>query len=110
MVRITPTMFCPACKKLMRPNTAQGLWICPKCGTNVKMGSGKVVEHHQLKAKEVAVVEQKVNPLPVSKEEECPKCGHNEAYWVLGQTRGADEPETRIFQCTKCDHKWREYQ
>jgi len=29
---------------------------------------------------------------------------------VLRQTRGSDEPETRIFECTKCGHKWREYQ
>ena len=45
-------------------------------------------------------------PIP----EACPKCGNPEAYWVLRQTRGADEPETRIFECTKCGHKWREYQ
>ncbi len=67
-----------------------------------------MVEHHQTKAKDIAVVEEKVNPLPKAKEE-CPKCKNDEAYWVLRQTRGADEPETRIFQCTKCGHKWREY-
>ncbi|MBI2112883.1 transcription factor S, partial [Candidatus Woesearchaeota archaeon] len=25
------------------------------------------------------------------------------------QTRGADEPETRFFRCTKCNYTWREY-
>ena len=41
----------------------------------------------------------------------CEKCGHNEASWVIRQTRAADEPSTRIYQCTnpKCKHKWREY-
>ena len=40
---------------------------------------------------------------------ECPKCGHKEAYWVLRQTRSSDEPETRIYTCTKCEHRWRVY-
>ncbi len=39
----------------------------------------------------------------------CPKCGNNEAYWILRQTRSADEPETRIYTCTKCGASWREY-
>ena len=55
------------------------------------------------------MVETKTATLPKA-EETCPKCGNGEAYWVLRQTRGADEPETRIFECTKCGHKWREYQ
>ena len=40
---------------------------------------------------------------------ECPKCGNNEAYWILRQTRASDEPETRIYTCTKCHHRWRAY-
>jgi len=40
---------------------------------------------------------------------ECPKCFHNEAFWVLRQTRAADEPETKIYRCVKCTHSWREY-
>jgi DNA-directed RNA polymerase subunit M len=73
------------------------------------MGGGKVVVHSSPKAKEVAVIETKVRTLPVAKED-CIKCGNQEAFWVLRQTRGADEPETRIFECTKCGYKWREYQ
>ena len=30
----------------------------------------------------------------------CEKCGHNEASWVIRQARAADEPSTRIYQCT----------
>ena len=30
-------MFCPSCKKLMRPRPSQGVWVCQKCGTNVRM-------------------------------------------------------------------------
>jgi DNA-directed RNA polymerase subunit M len=40
---------------------------------------------------------------------ECTKCGHNEAFWVLRQTRAADEPETKIYRCVKCSHSCREY-
>ena len=40
---------------------------------------------------------------------ECPKCGHYEAFWVMRQTRAADEPTTRIYRCVKCQHTWREY-
>ena len=41
----------------------------------------------------------------------CPECGamllpkDNE----LKQTRSADEAPTRIFECAKCGHKWRNY-
>jgi DNA-directed RNA polymerase subunit M len=28
---------------------------------------------------------------------------------VLRQTRAADEPETKIYRCVKCQHSWREY-
>ncbi|MEM0290915.1 MAG: transcription factor S, partial [Thermoplasmata archaeon] len=31
------------------------------------------------------------------------------AYWMLKQTRAADEPETRFYICTKCGYRWREY-
>ena len=29
--------------------------------------------------------------------------------FVIRQTRAADEPETRIYRCCKCNHSWREY-
>jgi len=102
-------MFCPKCKSLMRPDQAKGVWVCRACGATRKMDSGKEVVHVSAKAREVAVIEKKVNTLPTAKEE-CVKCGNQEAFWVLRQTRGADEPETRIFECTKCGYKWREYQ
>ncbi len=102
-------MFCPNCKRLMRPDRAAGLWRCPACGTTHRLGPGKEVGRSAPQGREVAVVETRTATLPKT-EEECPKCGNGEAYWVLRQTRGADEPETRIFECTKCGHKWREYQ
>lgn len=102
-------MFCPKCKRLMRPDKATGKWRCGSCGTTVAMGKGVVTAQSMPTGREMSIIEEKSSTLPTAAEE-CPKCGNPEAYWVLRQTRGADEPETRIFECTKCGHKWREYQ
>ena len=102
-------MFCPKCKRLMRPDKANGVWKCATCGTRVPLEKGREVGRSAPVGREMAVIEGKTVTLPTA-QEECPKCGNPEAYWVLRQTRGADEPETRIFECTKCGHKWREYQ
>lgn len=102
-------MFCPHCKRLMRPDRPAGVWRCPNCGATVPLGRGVEVGRSDPTAREVAVVDQKVATLPTA-EETCPKCNNGTAYYVLRQTRGSDEPETRIFECTKCGHKWREYQ
>jgi len=102
-------MFCPSCKRLMRPDKAGGVWRCSACGKTVPLGRGVEVRHTAAQDRgSVAVVETKQVTLPKAAET-CPKCGNGEAYWVLRQTRGSDEPETRIFECTKCGHKWREY-
>ena len=102
-------MFCPKCKRLMRPDKTSGKWRCGACGTTVAMGRAVEVGKSTPTGREMSVIEGKTATLPTTAEE-CPKCGNSEAYWVLRQTRGADEPETRIFECTKCGHKWREYQ
>ncbi|MCK4583454.1 hypothetical protein KAU18_09090 [Candidatus Bathyarchaeota archaeon] len=39
----------------------------------------------------------------------CEKCGNNEAYWWMVQTRGIDESMTQFYRCTKCGHTWRDY-
>ncbi len=101
--------FCPKCKRLMRPDRAAGVWRCSACGTEIPLGTGVAVVHSVPTHRSMDVVETKVVTLPKT-EETCPKCGNGEAYWVLRQTRGSDEPETRIFECTTCGHKWREYQ
>jgi DNA-directed RNA polymerase subunit M len=102
-------MFCPKCKRLMRPDKSAGVWKCGTCGTKVPLGNGRVVGASVPTGRNMAVIEEKHSTLPKTTEM-CPKCGNMEAYWVLRQTRGADEPETRIFECTQCGNKWREYQ
>ena len=99
-------MFCPKCRSLMYPKGEK--LVCNKCGHTIPKKGSTVVVTKQRK-KEVTVIEDKdqMNVLPKTKKV-CPKCNHDEAYWILRQMRGSDEPESRFYTCTKCGHKWRE--
>lgn len=103
-------MFCPNCKRLMRPDAPAKVWRCASCGKTVPLGRAQEVGKVEATARSVSVIEEGAGATLPTTDEECPKCGNMKAYWVLRQTRGADEPETRILECTKCGHKWREYQ
>jgi transcription factor S len=104
-------MFCPECKSLMFPKTVEGKRIlaCKKCNHEVECDEKRreCVTISRTN-KEMTVIDSNTATLPKTKVE-CPKCGHNEAFWVLRQTRAADEPETKIYRCVKCQHSWREY-
>ncbi len=102
--------FCPKCGSMMFPKGDE--LVCRKCGYKESKFdkeeytiSGKIKKEER---DELAIVKD-VELLPKTKVE-CPKCGHNEAYYWTQQTRAADEPETRFFRCTKCKYTWREYQ
>jgi DNA-directed RNA polymerase subunit M len=99
-------MFCPKCRALLYPK--EDYLICKKCGFKKKKKGENIVVSEQEK-KEVAVIDdkEKSNVLPKTKVK-CPKCDNNEAYWILRQMRGSDEPESRFYTCTKCGHRWRE--
>jgi len=99
-------MFCPKCKALMYPQGEN--MVCNKCGNKIKK-SGKNVIVQKRDKKEVTLIEDKdkTNVLPKTKIK-CPKCDNNEAFWILRQMRGSDEPESRFYTCTKCGYKWRE--
>ena len=100
-------MFCKNCKCLLFPQ--DGKLVCRKCGAVHETNNSKAqVITAKSTEKEMAVMGEISGTLPTA-DAECPSCGHNKAYWVLRQTRAADEPETRIFRCVKCGHSWREY-
>ena len=100
--------FCPNCGAMMLPQ--DGVLKCNSCGA-VKDSSqdesykvsGKIEEHETVK--DLGEVEDMRSTI----KEECPECGHDEAYYELKQTRSADEAPTRIFTCAKCKHTWRAY-
>jgi DNA-directed RNA polymerase subunit M len=101
-------MFCPKCGALMRQS--EGRLACSRCGsTRDHDKADKMTVTEKMHTREMVVIEGDTNVLPITNEAECPKCGHREAYWILRQTRAADEPETRIYECTKCHARWREY-
>ena len=101
-------MFCSKCGSLMFPK--EGKWICKKCGEkgNIDKSKKSVITSDREDEKEMLIIDEQAETLPKTTIE-CPKCKNTEAYWVIRQTRAADEPETRIYRCTKCSHTWREY-
>ena len=40
---------------------------------------------------------------------DCEKCHNKEGVSWTFQPRSADEPETKFYRCTKCNHTWRDY-
>lgn len=99
-------MFCPECKSLMFPS--EGYFMCRKCNQKIKIEGHKATSlQESSKERETLVIEGDLDTLPKTKVE-CPECKNKEAYWVIRQMRAADEPETRIYRCTKCSHTWRE--
>jgi DNA-directed RNA polymerase subunit M len=81
---------------------------CRKCGFKKEKADYEAKITQKAKEdRETLVVDGKLDTLPKTKIR-CPNCDHKEAYWVIRQMRAADEPETRIYRCVKCDHSWRE--
>lgn len=107
--------FCPNCGSLLRAQRKAGgmVYVCPKCGHEEASAKREATVQsisggsHSRQPAIVESIEDK-DSLPKTKAI-CPKCGNNEAYWWMQQTRSADEATTRFFRCTKCGHVWREY-
>jgi DNA-directed RNA polymerase subunit M len=80
-------------------------FICRRCGKR---------SEERIKIAERKVGAEKVVSAPMLEVApririKCPSCGNMGArYWLL-QTRAADEPPTRFYRCTRCEHTWREY-
>jgi len=109
--------FCPKCGTLMRPKRKNGkvVLVCPKCGYEESGSSGgykvKSKIKHTPKEKTIVIEGESLETLPRLKDVVyCPKCGHNEVYYWMMQTRAADEPPTRFYKCVKCGYVWREYE
>ncbi len=78
------------------------------CGyTGASDSASAEIKEKAAESKKIEVVEHyETNPkIKIT----CGKCGNNAAYYWTQQTRGADEPETRFFKCSKCNYTWREY-
>lgn len=111
--------FCPKCGGLMQPfKDKNSVYIkCIRCGFKTKATESDLKHYrvsvkitHSEKEKTVVVLDTNTSSLPITKEVVCPKCGFNEAYYWMLQTRAADEPATRFYKCKKCGNVWREYE
>lgn len=103
--------FCSKCGIVLVPIKKESriLLTCQKCGYESRKKSKSVssIKHDIEKIVVIGKDEQKISTLPKAKAE-CVKCGHNEAFYWLVQTRGADESSTQFFRCTRCGATWRE--
>lgn len=110
--------FCPRCGGLLRPykHGNKTFLICMRCKYKIEASQKDLDTYklsvkitHSEKEKTIIISSDKIEGLPITKEVICPRCGYNEAYYWMMQTRAADEPATRFFKCTKCGYTWREY-
>ena len=104
--------ICPKCGSLLIPYRNGLKCSSEKCRYRAKSGKETQIKARINQKKPVkgkGISSRITGTLPKVKEE-CPKCKNKEAFtWSL-QTRAADEPETTFFECTKCKHRWREYE
>lgn len=102
--------FCSECGAIVIGKKGEDT-KCPACGTLQKTKTSVKLNEKIEKKTEKEVVDKddstaEIHPIT---DVECPKCGHNKAYYWTKQTRAGDEPETQFFKCVKCKEQWREY-
>ncbi|KAM3138232.1 RNA polymerase III C11 subunit [Paramecium bursaria] len=98
--------FCPICANFLAlEKEASGFkFKCRHC--NYYYPLFKLMQQTKvIKSKEIAEILETENVQPIG-QAECPKCGHDKAYFQEMQTRSADEAATIIYSCVKCDNKW----
>ncbi|MHB1868830.1 MAG: transcription factor S [Nitrososphaerales archaeon] len=107
--------FCPKCGMRLRFKAQKPtpLQVCDKCGYSQEAEASitlpeEIDSESSSTIKVVGDREEKIKTMPTTNVE-CPKCGHNTAFWWFLQTRSGDEPPTQFFRCEKCAFTWRQY-
>ncbi|KAI0047417.1 DNA-directed RNA polymerase I kDa polypeptide [Auriscalpium vulgare] len=117
--KIGSLLFCPACGTLLDlPHGDEASVKCEQCGHAEPASSYENIEittrsHpdafpsalRQKRKTQTKAHEGSDSMLKVS--EECPVCGHGEAYTKEIQMRSADEGSTILYTCVSCKHGWR---
>jgi len=101
--------FCPKCKTLMKIEKKENkvFYVCPRCGYIEEIINPKITVKVQ-KEEKVTVLQKDTTAEAIVKVK-CPKCGNDNAYTWIVQTRSGDEGPTVFYRCTKCGHTWRIY-
>lgn len=112
------SVFCEDCgspMEVIEETDSEVIYRCPVCNSEKNIKSTEASQGEsavQIKTKTnnpEFIDESKIKREGNKVDELCPECG-NEGVWVVTmQTRAADEPPTRIYNCPECDHTWREY-
>jgi len=102
--------FCEECGSMMV--SEDGEMVCTDCGHAEVKDEERAAEFASTESQQgeelIEVEEGADEGLPTT-EEECESCGNDTAWYTLKQTASADEPPTRFFKCTECEHRWRGY-
>ncbi|AGI47205.1 DNA-directed RNA polymerase, subunit M/Transcription elongation factor TFIIS [Thermoplasmatales archaeon BRNA1] len=87
-----------------------GKYVCrnPDCGYEEPISGNAQTFTTKAKNTETIVMEEGGATLPKARVT-CPACGYTEAYYNVRQTRAADEPETIMYRCCKCNNRWNQY-
>ena len=101
--------FCPKCELRLKKNDSNSALSCSKCGYSESKSKETKKDKEEIKS-ELNVLEENEGKETLSTIKiDCEKCHNQEGVWWTFQTRSADEPETKFYRCTKCNHTWRDY-
>ena len=104
--------FCPHCDTRLKKND-DGLLACSKCQFVKEKTVNISKEKPEDANSEFLVMDEsdmnQAKGLESTVPIDCEKCHNKEGVSWTFQTRSADEPETKFYRCTKCNHTWRDY-
>ena len=104
--------FCPKCDSRLKKNN-EGLLSCPECKFTKEKPTEDIKDKSEETNSEFLVMDEsdmnQARGLDSTVKIDCEKCHNKEGVWWTFQTRSADEPETKFYRCTKCNHTWRDY-
>ena len=105
-------LFCPTCGNilLLKKGTGSLIYFCKTCPYifNINQKIERIETFDDKKEVDLIINEKEDKKNLPTMEINCPKCGHNKAYYSEMQIRSADEPSTHFYQCEKCSNRWRE--
>ncbi len=101
--------YCPKCKEIMslKQIDNQLFYVCDSCGYKEPYDTSNL--YVDVVREERVLVLQKDTTAEPTVKVECPKCGNDEAYTWIVQTRSGDEGGTVFYRCTRCKYTWRVY-